>query len=127
MSFEDLDVWKKSARMSADLYREFASLKDYGFKDQITRAGLSIPSNISEGHERASAKENMNFLNYAKGSCGELRTQIYIGMEIGYIAPEKGKLWLKETKSISAMIGGLIRNKKALIENKKKQKESKVN
>ena len=124
MSFEDLDVWKKSARMSADLYREFALLKDYGFKDQITRAGLSIPSNISEGHERLSAKENVNFLNYAKGSCGELRTQIYIGMEIGYITPEKGKLWLKETKSISAMIGGLIRNKKALIENKKKQKES---
>ena len=50
MAFEDLEVWKKSARMSADLYREFSSLKDYGFKDQITRAGLSIPSNISEGY-----------------------------------------------------------------------------
>ena len=127
MAFEDLEVWKKSARMSADLYREFSSLKDYGFKDQITRSGLSIPSNISEGHERASAKENMNFLNYAKGSCGELRTQIYIGMEIGYIAPEKGKQWIKETESISAMIGGLIRNKKSLIENKKQKKEPKTN
>jgi four helix bundle protein len=92
MAFEDLQVWKKSARMSADLYREFSSLKDYGFKDQITRSGLSIPSNISEGHERASAKENTYFLNYAKGSCGELRTQMYIGMEIGYIASDKGKL-----------------------------------
>ena len=126
MAFEDLEVWKKSARMSADLYREFSSLKDYGFKDQIRRAGLSIPSNISEGHERASAKENMNFLNYAKGSCGELRTQIYIGMEIGYIASDKGNLWLKETESISAMIGGLIRSKKTLLENKKQQKGSKT-
>jgi four helix bundle protein len=126
MAFEDLEVWKKSARMSADLYREFSSLKDFGFKDQITRSGLSIPSNISEGHERASAKENMNFLNYAKGSCGELRTQIYIGMEIGYIPPEKGKLWLKETETISAMIGGLIRNKKTLIESKKQKNVTKT-
>ena len=120
MSFEDLDVWKKSARLSADLYREFSSLKDYGFKDQITRAGLSIPSNISEGHERASVRENMNFLNYAKGSCGELRTQIYIGMEIGYITKDKGKVWLKETESISAMVGGLIRSKKAIIKKNNK-------
>jgi four helix bundle protein len=114
MAFEDLDVWKKSARLSADLYRTFSDLKDYGFRDQITRSGLSIPSNISEGHERASAKENMNFLNYAKGSCGELRTQIYIGVEIGYIEPTQGKMWLKETTDISAMLGGLIRSKRKL-------------
>ena len=120
MAFEDLDVWKKSARLSADLYREFSSLTDYGFKDQITRSGLSIPSNISEGHERLSPRENMNFLNYAKGSCGELRTQIYIGMDIGYIPMEKGKLWLKETEAISAMIGGLIRTKRDLLQEKKK-------
>ncbi len=119
MAFEDLEVWKKSARLSADLYREFAPLRDYGFKDQITRSGLSIPSNISEGHERASAKENMNFLNYAKGSCGELRTQIYIGMDIGYIDRDKGIFWLKETESISAMIGGLIRTKKNSLQNKR--------
>ena len=118
MAFEELEVWKRSARLSADLYREFSTLRDYGFKDQITRSGLSIPSNISEGHERASAKENMNFLNYAKGSCGELRTQIYIGMEIGYINEVKGKSWLKETESISAMIGGLIRSKKNYLQNK---------
>lgn len=120
MGFEDLVVWKKSARMCADLYREMASLQDYGFRDQITRAGLSIPSNISEGHERSSARENMKFLNYAKGSCGELRTQIYIGMEIGYISPVKGKRWIKETESISAMIGGLIRAKKTLVDNSSK-------
>ncbi len=121
MAFEDLDVWKKSARLSADLYREFSALKDYGFKDQITRAGLSIPSNISEGHERPSARENINFLNYAKGSCGELRTQIYIGMEIGYISVENGKAWLKETEAISAMIGGLIRSKKSVVQANKKK------
>ena len=59
-----------------------SDLRDFGFRDQITRAGLSVPSNIAEGYERDSNKEVANFLNYAKGSAGELRTQIYIGMKI---------------------------------------------
>lgn len=107
MSFEDLDVWKKSARLSAKIYKDLRELKDFGFKDQITRSGLSIPSNIAEGMERTSPKETCNFLSYAKGSCGELRTQIYIGMDIGYISKETGKIWIEETKQISAMLVGL--------------------
>ena len=59
-----------------------SDLRDFGFRDQIARAGLSVPSNIAKGYERDSNKEVANFLNYAKGSAGELRTQIYIGMEI---------------------------------------------
>ncbi len=117
MRFEDLDVWKKSARLSAGIYKDLSTLKDYGFRDQITRSGLSVASHISEGCERSSAKECVNFLNYAKGSCGELRTQIFIGMEIDYISRETGKKWLDETVSISSMIGGLIKSKKTYIEN----------
>ena len=83
-------------------------LKDYGFKDQITRSGLSIPSNIAEGIERKSNKETLNFLSYAKGSCGELRTQIYIGIKIGYVSKDKGNQWIAETKEISAMLIGLM-------------------
>lgn len=94
--------------MSANLYKELAELKDFGFRDQITRAGLSIPSNIAEGYERNSDKELANFLNYAKGSAGELRTQIYIGMEIGYINYATGKHWLQEAGEISKMLHGLI-------------------
>ena len=82
MKFEDLEVWKRAARLSADIYRQLLNLKDYGFKDQITRSGLSVPSNIAEGFERESQKENIAFLSYAKGSCGELRCQTYIGMDI---------------------------------------------
>jgi four helix bundle protein len=108
MAFENLDVWKRSASLSADIYRILINLKDYGFKDQITRSGLSIPSNIAEGIERRSDKEKVNFLSYAKGSCGELRTQIYIGMKIGYLSKEKGTQWITETKEISAMITGLM-------------------
>lgn len=106
--FEDLAVWKRSARLSAELYKSSRELKDFGFRDQITRAGLSIPSNIAEGYERESAKETANFLNYAKGSAGELRTQLYIGMDIGYIEREAGMQWIKEAEEISRMLHGLM-------------------
>ncbi len=113
MAFEDLDVWKRSANLSAELYKEFTRLNDFGFKDQITRSGLSIPSNIAEGMERSSNKEKVQFLSYAKGSCGELRTQIYIGMKIAYISKEKGKQWIIDTNDISAMLAMLIKSIKA--------------
>ena len=111
--FEELEVWKRSARLSAEIYKALAGLKDYGFRDQITRAGLPIPSNVAEGYERNTNKELCLFLNYAKGSSGELRAQIYIGMEIGYIECEVGKNWLQEAEEISKMLHGLIRTVKA--------------
>lgn len=83
-------VWKRSSRLPVDIYRHLADLRDFGFKDQITRSGLSIPSNIAEGFVRVTDKDKRNFLNYAKGSCAELRTQIYIGVEIGYISSKAG-------------------------------------
>ena len=110
MPFEDLDVWKRSARLSAGIYKELADQRDFGFKDQITRSGLSIPSNIAEGMERFSVKEKSYFLHIAKGSCAELRTQIYIGMDVGYITNQIGMQWISETKGISAMLIGLIRS-----------------
>ncbi len=110
--FEELEVWRRSARLSAELYKSLAGLRDYGFRDQITRAGLSIPSNIAEGYERESAKETVQFLSYAKGSAGELRTQIYIGIDIGYIDKQRGKAWLLEVIEISRMLYGLIQTKK---------------
>ena len=111
MKFEDLDVWKRGARLSANIYKELAKIQDFGFKDQITRSGLSIPSNIAEGMERDSSKDCIRFLQYSKGSCGELRTQIYIGIEIGYIDSTIGKKWIQETRELSAMLVGLIRSK----------------
>lgn len=113
MAFEDLDVWKRSAALSSDIYIEFKQLKDYGYKDQITRSGLSIPSNIVEGIDRNSDKETINFLSYAKGSCAELRTQVYIGMKVAYIKKETGNNWIKETKEISAMLVGLTKSIRA--------------
>ena len=115
MKFEDLEVWKRTARLSADIYRQLRYLKDYGFKDQITRSGLSVPSNIAEGFERESQKECLNFLSYAKGSCSELRCQIYIGVDIDYIPKDVGKKWIEETLEISSMISGLIKTKRGFL------------
>jgi len=112
VNFEDLEVWKRSARLSAEIFKTLADLKDFGFKDQISRSGLSIPSNVAEGFERRSGKECTNFLSYARGSCGELRTQIYIGIEIGYISKELGRAWLQETRELSAMLSALMKTRK---------------
>jgi four helix bundle protein len=112
-SFENLRVWKKSARLSADLYRGLRDLKDWGFRDQITRAGLSVPSNIAEGYERESNKDLIKFLHYAKGSAGELRTQLYIGIDIGYIDKTTGHHWLTEAREISQMLAALIKARKS--------------
>lgn len=116
MKFEDLEVWKRSTQLSANIYKGLRILKDYGFKDQITRAGLSIPSNIAEGFERTAIKECIVFLSYAKGSCGELRTQIYIGIQIGYISEEMGQEWIKESVEISSMISGLLKTKRRFLQ-----------
>ena len=65
MRFEDMEVWKVAANLSVSVYQELATSKEYGFKDQITRAGLSIPSNIAEGFGRSTDRDKRNFLNYA--------------------------------------------------------------
>ena len=109
MRFEDMEVWKRSAQLSAEIYRNLADLRDFGFKDQITRSGLSVASNIAEGFGRATDKDKRNFLNYAKGSCAELRAQVYIGIEINYISRKLGKSWIKETNEISAMLTALMK------------------
>jgi four helix bundle protein len=111
MPFENLEVWKRAKELSVSIYRSMANLKDFGFKDQITRSSLSIPSNIAEGMERSTEKEKARFLEIARGSAAELRTQIMI--EIEYINKETGEQWLKETKEISAMLVGLTRSLKS--------------
>ena len=115
MKFENLDVWQRSTDLSANIYQQLKNLKDYGFKDQITRSSLSIPSNIAEGFERNSQKECLSFLSFAKGSCGELRTQIIIGMRIGYIGQSEGSRWLREAEEISLMLGALVKTKRTFI------------
>ena len=109
-SFENLEVWKKGSRLAFDIYKVFSTCKDYGLKDQVTRAAISIPSNIAEGSERNSKKEFIRFLNIAKGSAAELRTQLYIAKEIEVIATNDRTHLITELKEISAMLHGLVKS-----------------
>jgi four helix bundle protein len=113
MSYEDLDVWKRSARLSVTLYQQTKTLKDYGFRDQLTRSGLSIPSNIAEGYERDSDAEIARFLTIAKGSAGELRTQILIGIEAGFLNRLDALQWADEARQLGRILGSLINRHRA--------------
>ncbi len=112
-SFEELDVWKKACQLSVDLYRSLRDLKDWGFRDQACRAAVSIPSNIAEGFERGSTQEFIRFLYIAKGSAGELRTQLYLAIELSYIQKDAAQKLIEQCRYISAMIQNLITSLKA--------------
>jgi four helix bundle protein len=107
MPFEELKVWKKACRMTVNLYELLKNCRDYAIKDQMLRASLSIPSNIAEGSERKSIVEFMRFINIAKGSAAELRTQVYIAKEVRILANEDACKLSSELKSISKMLQGL--------------------
>ena len=109
-AFEKLDVWKRSSRLCVALYKAFENCRDWAFKEQNTRAALSIPSNIAEGYERDLNREFAYFLRVAKGSAGELRTQLYVAAEIGRIGRESALGMVEEAREIARMIQGLIKS-----------------
>jgi four helix bundle protein len=88
-SFEDLEVWQRGCRLSVEIFNAFENCKRFTLRDQIERAGLSIPSNIAEGAERGSSKDFAHFLNFSKGSCGELRTQLYIARKLNAVKQKR--------------------------------------
>ena len=107
---EDIEAWKRGCRLAVDIYKITAVgsfEKDWSLRDQIRRASVSIPSNIAEGFERNSNAEFKRFIHIAKGSCGELRTQLYIAEGIGYINKETVNPILQECLEISSMLSGL--------------------
>jgi four helix bundle protein len=109
-SFEDLEVWQRGCRIAVSIFRRFETCKTYSLKDQIQRASLSIPSNIAEGSERGSVKDFAHFLNIAKGSCGELRTQLYIARKLELLSKSNFDELVAESKELSAMLEGLRRS-----------------
>ena len=83
--FEDIEAWKEARNLVKDVYTCFMKNKDYGFKDQIQRAAVSIMSNIAEGFDRGSNKEFIQFLVIARGSVSEVKSLGYAALDIGYI------------------------------------------
>jgi len=108
---EDIDAWKRGCRLAVDIYKltsEDPISKDWGLRDQLRRSAVSIPSNIAEGYERNSNREFRRFLTIAKGSCGELRTQIYILKALELKLSLNLDSYLKECIEVSSMIQSLI-------------------
>ena len=110
--FEDLDIWKRGCRLAVDIYKITDTdkiSKDWGLRDQLRRSAVSIPSNIAEGFDRDSDAEFKRFLFIAKGSCAELKTQIYIAQAILFIEEETSSKIIQECEELSKMIGSLIK------------------
>src|SRR4051812_39188970 len=109
-SFEDLKVWQRGCALSVEIFKAFSECKNFTLKDQIGRASLSIPCNIAESSERGSTKDFAHFLNFSKGSCGEVRTQVYIARKLKALEKSNFDKLIAETKEISAMLQGLRRS-----------------
>ncbi|OYV04059.1 MAG: four helix bundle protein [Verrucomicrobiales bacterium VVV1] len=111
-TFEDLDVWKAGCQLAVDVCVATNESKQFALRDQMQRSAISIPSNIAEGCERDSTPDFIKFLRYSKGSCGELRTQLYIAervqKQLGQPIISGSREMISETRKISKMLQGLI-------------------
>jgi four helix bundle protein len=109
--FEDLQVWQEARTLAQEAYRianQGLFRRDFGLRDQITRAATSTMSNIAEGFERGSRKEFIQFLNIAKASNGEVRSQLYIALDQNYIDESKFSALRESTLSLSRRLASFI-------------------
>jgi four helix bundle protein len=109
-SFEDLEVWRRARVLVREIYQRTEAFKDWSLRDQMRRAAVSIASNIAEGAERNGNAEFQYFIGIAKGSAAELRTQVYLTMDLGLIANEEGMRMVEETKLLGAKLEVLRRS-----------------
>ncbi len=111
-SFEEIIAWQKARELNSELYLitsqgDFS--KDYGLRDQIRRASISITSNIAEGFERETTKEFIRFLYIAKASSGEFRSQLYLAIDLKYISNNEFERLNFKVSEVSKLISGLIK------------------
>lgn len=115
-SFEEITAWQVARELVREIYKATGSGKfaaDFGLRDQIRRAAVSVVSNIAEGFERGGNKEFIQFLYHAKGSCGEVRTQLYLSRDLEYLTEDTFQDLRQVVVRISELIWGLIRYLKA--------------
>ena len=108
--FEDLIAWQKARELTREIYtatQQEAFSRDFGLKDQIRRAAVSIMSNLAEGFERGGLVEFHRFVSIAKGSCAELRAQLYVAMDVGYIDSSVFSSLMGRGAEVGRIIGGL--------------------
>lgn len=107
--FEDIISWQKSKDLAIYIYKIFRDNRDFGFRDQVRRAGVSISNNIAEGFERKGNKEFSKFLYIAKGSSAEVRSMAYVALELAYITKQEFQHIYNSTLEISKLLSGLIK------------------
>lgn len=111
-SFEDLQVWKDSRTLVKSIYQltsvgKFS--KDFGLREQIQRAAVSIMNNIAEGFERNNNKEYIKFLGYSKGSAGEVRSMLYVATDLGYISQDSFNTLYQMSINIITQLSNFIK------------------
>ncbi|MBC1239747.1 four helix bundle protein [Nostoc sp. 2RC] len=112
-TFEDLKVWQKGIDLVKQIYlrtKEGELSKDFGLRDQLRRATVSIPTNIAEGFERYSRKEYLNFLNIAKGSAGEVCSLLRVALEVGYLDQPTYTQLSNQAMELSRMLSNQIQS-----------------
>jgi four helix bundle protein len=118
MDYKDLDVWKRGISLTTEIYRlveEFPKIEQFGLSSQLTRATVSIPSNIAEGNARASTKEYIRFLYISLGSSAEVETQLFVAKNINYISEETFDAVVSKVVIIRKMLNSLISSLKRKI------------
>jgi len=108
--FEDLVAWQKARELTREIYqttRQGDFARDFGLSGQIQRASVSVMSNIAEGFERGGRGEFHQFLSTAKGSCAEVRSQLYVALDIGYLDQSKFNKLLSQAEEVGRIVGGL--------------------
>ena len=108
--FEDLIAWQKARVLTREIYqvtRQGDFAKDFGLRDQIQRAAVSIMSNIAEGFERGGRAEFHQFLSVAKASCAEVRSQLYVAIDVGYLDQPVFDRLLAQAEEVGRIVGGL--------------------
>ena len=117
-NFEDLVIWKMSREIVNQIYLDFKGCKDFAFRDQITRAGISIMNNISEGFCRSSDAEFRQFLNISKGSAGEIKNMYYIAEDQQYISIDEALSRRNKSQQLINSISSFMKYLKSSIKNK---------
>ena len=110
--FEDIEAWQLAREMTKAIYaisNDGAFARDFGLRDQIRRASVSIMSNIAEGFERGGDKEYFQFVSIAKGSSGEVRAQLYVALDAGYIDQQTFSRLSDMATQINRMLAGLMK------------------
>jgi four helix bundle protein len=107
--FEDIVAWQKAKKLAVSIYSVFSEDIDYGFKNQIQRASVSVMNNIAEGFERKSNNEFKHFLFIAKGSCGEVRSMLHLANDLKKANQDKIIELMLLSEEISKMLSGLIK------------------